>query len=54
MVGISQGTMEKCGQLIYVNVNEMRHRMMHIMHLGLAESREAITADLSKARDSLE
>ena len=45
--GISQGTMEKCGRLIYVNANKLRYRMMLIMRIGLAGSRVATTADWS-------
>ena len=45
--GISQGTVGKCGRLIYVNANDLRHRMMRIMRLGLAGSRGATTANWS-------
>ena len=45
--GISQGTVEKCGRLIYGNANQLRHRMMRIMRLSLAGSRVAMKADWS-------
>ena len=34
--GISQYSVEKCGRLIYVNANELRHLMMRDERLGLA------------------
>ena len=34
--GISQCAVEKCGLLIYVNDNELRHRMMLVKRLSLA------------------